>query len=57
MIAKVAFFCAALVAVRATGFVAPAVYGHGLAIKAPAAPVLSKTFVTAPLLSKAVVAA
>ncbi|XP_054711678.1 cuticle protein 38-like [Uloborus diversus] len=52
MIAKIAFLCATLAAARSTGLLAPAVYGHGLAIKAPAAPVLA-----APLLSKTVLAA
>ncbi|XP_015922420.1 cuticle protein 63-like [Parasteatoda tepidariorum] len=50
MIAKVAFFLTALAAAHATALLAPAVYGHGLAIKAPAAPII-----TAPLLSKSVI--
>ncbi|XP_035225080.1 cuticle protein 12.5-like [Stegodyphus dumicola] len=41
MIAKIAFLCAAFAAVSATGYLAPAVYGTGLALKAPAAPLLA----------------
>ncbi|KFM62239.1 hypothetical protein X975_00399, partial [Stegodyphus mimosarum] len=52
MFLQVAFLCAAFAAVSATGYLAPAVYGTGLALKAPAAPLLA-----APLLSKSVIAA
>ncbi|XP_035225079.1 cuticle protein 12.5-like [Stegodyphus dumicola] len=51
MIAKVVFLCAAFAAVTATGYVSPAIYGTGLALKAPAAPILA-----APLLSRSVIA-
>ncbi|GFU19232.1 hypothetical protein NPIL_389151 [Nephila pilipes] len=58
MIAKVVLFCAALAAARAT-YVAPAL---GLAIKAPAAPllhapVITRPVVAAPVLTKTIVSA
>ncbi|GFV64402.1 hypothetical protein TNCV_2503201 [Trichonephila clavipes] len=53
MFAKVVIFCAALAAARAT-YVAPAL---GLAIKAPAAPLLHAPVVARPVLTKTVVSA